>query len=188
MTINDFFKSKTFKGALYGVGTLIILMMVFQAGAFVGFKKAEFTFGWGNNYYKNFAGPRAGMMPGEEMMRGFEGRDLMNGHGVVGSIIKIDAQNIIIKGQDNLEKIIVTDDKTQIMNMRDSIKITDLKQDDNLVIIGSPDESGQITAKLIRVLPTPPAGFPMPNLQNDQQPATSETTTTQPQSLSQPQQ
>jgi hypothetical protein len=156
MSLNDFFQSKTFKGILYGVAIMIILLVVFQLGVFVGFKKATFSGGWTNNYYRNFAGQ------GPEFMREFEGRDMMGGHGVSGQIVKMEAPNIIIRGFDNMEKIIVTDPGTQIMNMRNQIKINDLKAEDNVIVIGAPDESGQIEAKLIRVMPFPPASFTNP--------------------------
>jgi hypothetical protein len=151
--MDKIFQSKIFKGILVGIGILIVFLVIFQIGVFVGLKKASFSYGWGDNYYKNFAGPRG------EMMREFEGRDMMGGHGVFGSILKIETPNIIIKGSDNLEKIIATDDKTQIMNLRDPIKISNLKPDENVVVIGTPDESGKITARLIRVMPLPPEGF-----------------------------
>jgi hypothetical protein len=153
MELKTIFQSKISRGILYGVAIFLLLLTVFQAGVFVGVKKASFSGQYGDNYFRNFAQPR------QEFMREFEGKNLTGGHGVFGAILKIDGQNIIIKGPNNLEKIIVTDEKTQIMNMQNPVKITELKTDDNLVVIGSPNESGQIEAKLIRMLPAPPEEF-----------------------------
>jgi hypothetical protein len=161
MNLTSIFQSKTFRGVLYGMGITIVLLIVFQAGAFVGYKKATFSYEWGDNYYKNFAGPDRGFI------REFEGRDLMNPHGVVGSILKIEDSTISIKGPDNVEKIIQTTDKTLMRRNQDTIKITDLKIDENIVVIGSPNEAGMIEAKLIRVMPLPP---PMPQTQSMAEP------------------
>jgi hypothetical protein len=42
-------------------------------------------------------------------------------------------------------------DKTIIKSGRDDIKISDLKTDDRIVIIGKPDSSGVINAELVRI-------------------------------------
>jgi hypothetical protein len=155
MNFRTLFQSKTFQGVLYGIGIIIVLLLVFQIGVFVGFKKAEFTYAWGSNYYRNFAGPPP------EFMQEFEGRDMMNGHGTLGSILKIEDPNIVIKGQDGVEKVIVTTKDTVIRNLLDVIKLTDLKENDPVVVIGSPNDAGQIEAKFVRVMPVPPQGMGM---------------------------
>ncbi len=38
------------------------------------------------------------------------------------------------------------------------IKASDLKVDDSIMVIGSPNDKSEIEARLIRVLPPPPAG------------------------------
>ena len=145
MDLNKFFQSKTFKTVLCVIGGLIVLLLVFGAGAFVGFKKASFSYQWGENYHRNFAGPRGGFL-GD-----FEGKDFIEAHGIVGQIIKIDGSTLIVKGKDGVEKIVLVSDKTGINNRRETVKVSDLKVDDQVVIIGSPNEQGQIEAKLIRL-------------------------------------
>lgn len=149
---NKFFQSKLFLGAILGLVIFAVLLVVFQAGVFVGFKKAEFSYHWSENYQRNFAGPKRGFA------EPFQGKDLINAHGTAGQIIKIDGSTIIIKGNDNVEKVILTKEDTAVRSLRDSIKVSDLKLNDLVVIIGDPaTSSGQITAKLIRVMPAPPA-------------------------------
>ena len=96
-------------------------------------------------------------------MDDLRGRDFIESSGVFGPIIKIDANKIIIRGKDNVEKIVVVDNNTVIRRFQDTLKISDLKVDDPIVIIGNPDGAGQIMAKLIRVMPPMPAGSPAPN-------------------------
>jgi len=150
MDFNKMFESKNFKGALIGVGAFIAVLLIFGAGMAIGFKKADFSFRWGDNYHKNFGGPRGGFF------KDFTGRDFIEAHGVFGQIIKIDGQMIIIKGQGNVERLVVVKDTTIINRGRETIKISDLKVDDSVVIVGQPNASGQIEAKLIRIMPLPP--------------------------------
>lgn len=145
MDFNKIFQAKKFKKILLAIGALIVLLIVFGVGMAVGFRKANFSYRWAENYHRNFGGPREGLF------KDFSGRDFINTHGISGSIIKIDGNTLIIKGQDNVEKTIVVSDQTVIRKQQETIKVSDLKVDDSVVIIGSPNNSGQIEAKLIRV-------------------------------------
>jgi hypothetical protein len=165
MNLDKLFESKTLKFiALILIG-LIVLLLVFRLGVMVGFQKANFSYKWGENYHNNFAGPRNGFI------NDFEGRDMGNrdfidSHGTVGEIIKIDGENIIVKGKDNVEKIILTETDTSIVRFRDTIKITDLKVGDIIVVLGDANDKGQIEAKLVRTMPasgTPQPGMPILN-------------------------
>ena len=152
MDFNKFFQSKTFKIVIWGIGGIIVFLLIFEAGMIVGFKKANFSYQWGENYHLNFAGPRGGFF------KEFSGRDFIGAHGVFGQIIKIDSSTLVIKGRDNVEKIVLIKDSTVIEHFRDTVKITDLKVDDYVVVIGEPNGVGQIEAKFIRILPLPPTG------------------------------
>lgn len=148
--VNKIFQSKKLRVTLIAIGTLIILLVVFQVGMAVGFRKASFSYSWAENYHRNFAGPREGFLGN------FMGRDFIDAHGVFGSIIKIDGSTLVIKGANNVEKTILLKDDTTIERLRETIKLSDLKVDDNIVVIGSPNDSGQIVAELIRVMPASP--------------------------------
>lgn len=137
MDYNKIFQSKIFKFVLIGTGSFLIILLIFGAGLFIGYKKAGFSYRWAENYHKNFAGPR----------------NFLEAHGVFGSIIKIDGSTLVIKGSDNVEKTVLISDKTLIQDRRETLKISDLKVDDQVVIIGSPTEDGQIEAKFIRIMP-----------------------------------
>lgn len=155
MDFNKFFQSKLFKGMLLGIGVFIVILLIFKLGMFVGFKKANFSFRWGENYHRNFAGPEGGFF------QEFEGKDFIDAHGVFGQIIKIDGSTLIIKGNDNVEKIVLVKDDTTIMSLREKIKVNDLKINDNIVVVGDPNDFGQIEAKLIRIMSLLPSGGPM---------------------------
>lgn len=127
-------------------GVIIILLVVFGAGMFVGTKKANFSFRWAENYHRNFGGPRGGFFGP------INGRDFIDAHGVFGQIIKIDGSTLIVSGRDNTEKIVLIKDDTTINGPQNNLKLADLKVNDYIVIIGNPNNAGQIEAKLIRLM------------------------------------
>lgn len=165
MDYKTFIASKQLRGFLAGIAVFIVLLVAFRAGMSVGFQKADFSYRFGDNYHRNIAGPKGGFRGG------MEGRDYMNAHGLIGQIIKIDSGSLVIRSREGQEKIVAVTDQTSIARFRDSIKASDLRIDDLLVVIGEPDIRGVINAKLIRImppvqnsnmgLPVPP-GFPMP--------------------------
>jgi hypothetical protein len=138
------------KWVLVGLAVFIVLALVFKIGMFVGEKKAQFSFRWAENYHRMFAGPKAGFL-GSLRMPPFS--EFIEGHGTVGEIIKIEGNNLIVKGRRDVEKLILVNEKTIIKSGFKNIKVSDLKIGDIIVIIGSPNDKGQIEAKLIRVFP-----------------------------------
>jgi len=145
-------KSKIFQRSVIALAAIFVLILAFGAGTMVGFKKANFSYQWGENYHKNFGGPRDGFMP--QMMRPLPtlmGGDFIDAHGTAGEILKIDGKSLIVKGDDSTEKTIVVNDKTVIRQGQQDLKFTDLKAGSLIVTIGSPNSDGQIEAKLIRV-------------------------------------
>jgi hypothetical protein len=142
-------ESKSFKIAILSVAGVIVLVFVFGLGVFVGTKRADFSFQWAEAYHRNFGGPQGGFVG--NMM----GREFTDANGVFGQIIKIDGQELTIKGRDGVEKIIITDADATIRFQAQNKKISDLKIGDNVVVIGQPNSSGQIEAQLIRIMPAP---------------------------------
>jgi len=151
-------KSKKFIIAASIVGVFIIAVSSFAMGVCVGLRKARFSYGFGENYERNFMGPRSkingpagpmGMI--REKLKDFEGKGFRNGHGVAGTIISISDNSIVIRDKDGKENTIAVSDKTIINLGRDTVKIGDLKNDEEIVVIGKPGDNGVINADLIRV-------------------------------------
>ena len=151
MNTEEFLKSKNFKTGMMILVSVIILVVVFCVGVFAGLEKARFSYRFSENYYRNFTG-RPG--PGPLMPMGMDA-EYMNPHGTDGSIIKIDGDTILIKEDEGSEKTIVVRTDTSIKNGQSDVKLSELKSNDNIVVLGSPDSSGQMQAKLIRVVPNP---------------------------------
>lgn len=149
MNSNAILQSKTFRNVLYVIGIVLAALLIFRAGISVGYRKANFSYRWGENYHRNFGGPRGGFM------RGMRGDDFANPHGAFGKIIKLELPQITIQDRD-AEKIVIVDDNTVIRRFRDTVEPKDLRLDDFVVVVGSPNGQGQVEAKLIRLMPPPP--------------------------------
>jgi hypothetical protein len=152
--IKNVLESKNFRTIIYILGILAVIFLIFQAGMIVGFRKASFGRNWGDNYAMNFGSPHRGpKIMGEEF--GDFG-NLPNAHGTIGKIIKVELPTIIVLDEkDNTEKVVLINEKTEIRKLRDSVTKDELKIDDHIVVIGTPNSSGQIEARLIRFLPIP---------------------------------
>jgi hypothetical protein len=159
-TIKKFFESRSYKWVVWVFAELLVLALIFALGVRVGLHKAKYSFEWGANYERNFIDRPHGSMnqgmppmpPGGPMDFFTEqGNDFRNPHGLAGSIISITDNKIIVKDRDNKENTVAVSDKTIIKSGRDDIKISDLKNDDKIIVMGKPDDSGVINADLIRV-------------------------------------
>ncbi|PIT94032.1 hypothetical protein COU00_01045 [Candidatus Falkowbacteria bacterium CG10_big_fil_rev_8_21_14_0_10_43_11] len=159
MDLKNFFQSKAFKWLIGAVGALIVCLLVLQLGMFIGFRKANFSYRWGENYHRAFGGPREGFLPD------FAGKDFIGGHGAAGTIAKIEGDTLIVQSKEQAEKIVKIATSTLIQMGRTEIAPTELKMDESVVVIGSPQDDGSINAKIIRVfnpndLPPPPPPGP----------------------------
>lgn len=153
MDLKNIHKSKTVRGVLVGVGVTILVLVIFQAGMVMGYHKARFAGAFGNNFERNFIGSRGG---GMKMM--FNGA-MPSGYGAVGEIVSINLPQIIVSGPDNIEKTVTVSTTTSIRRFRDEIQASELVAGEFVVILGNPNESGQIEANLVRIMPAPTEEF-----------------------------
>jgi len=141
-------KKDRLKWFILGFCGFIIILLILGLGIFIGATKARFSYRWAENYHKNFGGPRGGFMGG---FPGFPDRDFIEGHGTFGEIIKINDSDLVIKGRDDVEKVILITKDTVIKKGKKTIKKEDLKVGNAITVIGNPDNQGRIEAELIRV-------------------------------------
>ena len=137
------------KWIIIGLAAFVIVVLIFGAGMFVGGMKAKFSYRWAESYHKNFAGPKGGFFGDWRRMPPLPG-DFIEGHGAFGEIIEFKDNGFVIKGRGDIEKIVVITEDTVIKKGMETVK-DGLKVGDRVTIIGSPNEEGQIEAKLIRV-------------------------------------
>lgn len=135
------------KWIIIGLAGFVVLLLVFGAGVKVGTLKARYSYKWAETYHKNFGGPRGGFL---DDWRRFPAGDFISGHGAFGEIIEIKDNGFVIKGRENAEKVVIINQEVTIIKGRETMK-DGLKVGDRVVIIGTPNNEGQIEAKLIRV-------------------------------------
>jgi len=154
VNINHFLQSKPFRRAIVVVGSLVVIFLAFAAGVFVGYSKARFSYASGDSYARIFigSGPPGmfGMMPGMSL----DAPQFFSAHGTSGSVLSIDAGSgmIVLGSPDNTEKIIYISSSTVVRKDRIAIGVSDIKEGDSVLVIGDPNDQGQIEARLVRVL------------------------------------
>jgi len=145
------------KTVLCSIVALLVALCIFQAGIFVGYHKASFSYGAGDNFHHMFGYPEHREMMGRgdmPMMAGFPGDEFTSAYGTMGTIVKIALPTIVVAGTDKVEKVVVVNEKTIVRQFRENLKNSDLKVGDAIIVIGEPTSSSQIEAKLIRVMPS----------------------------------
>jgi hypothetical protein len=154
MTFKEFTQSKHFSRIIYIIGAILVALIVFQAGIFVGYRIAAFSINWDNAHNGNARDPRSIFAPFSR------DADDMNPHGTIGEIISIQLPEIMVKGSSGNETIVLIASTTSIRNMRNQASASDLKIGMQIVTVGTPDEQGQIHATFIRIIPIKqPANF-----------------------------
>lgn len=140
------------KKIIAGLVGILVAVVVFQAGVFVGFHKASFDRSWNNHYLENF-GPRhkspLGAMP----------EQFTGGHGTIGKIVSVSLSTIVVADRSNVEKIITVSNETKIRRFQDEVGFENLIPGTLVVVLGSPNNQGQIDAKLIRIFPSSSNSF-----------------------------
>jgi hypothetical protein len=141
------------------IGILAILLaalLVFAGGVAVGYRKAEFSNGWNDSYAAHFARPGS---PFEPMVG--DGDDSPNPHGAFGEVVAIHEPVITIKGPTEAEKNVIIGAQTGIRKLHSPASTTDIMIGDTVVVIGEPDDQGQIDASFVRILPAAQASSTM---------------------------
>jgi hypothetical protein len=147
--IKQVLKKSNVKSGVCILGSIFVALIIFQAGMFVGFKKASFSFRAGEQYFRQMNG-----RPNDQFM-GMNRGDFPNSHGATGKIISIKLPSVIIADKDSTEKTIIISTSTDIKKFKDSVKAEDLQVNDFVTVIGNPNDKAEVEAKLIRIMPDP---------------------------------
>ncbi len=141
-------QSQMFRKILAGVGAAIVALLIFQAGMHVGYRKAAFSYRFGDNYYRVFGDH------GRKPLRGSHRGGFMESNGAIGKIVSIDLPTFVV-ASDNVEKVVSIGENTHIRHRDAAATPADLKVDDSVVVFGPLNEESQIEARLIRIVPAP---------------------------------
>ena len=129
---------------------------MFWAGTAVGYRQAQFSFHWNENYARQFDGPSSPLM-----IFSHESQEAaQNSHGAFGEVLAVRLPIIVVKGGDEPEKEVVIGSSTIVRSFRNATSSASLAVGDQVVVIGRPNDNGQIEASLIRIIPGAPPGAP----------------------------
>jgi hypothetical protein len=143
-------RSKMLKIIIAAIGLILIILVSFAAGVGIALHKARFNCFRKDNMEHNMGGQMKERGP-MGFFQEFEGRDFLNAHGLAGTITSISDNTFFVKDKDNKETTVAVNDQTIIRSQRNSLKIEDLKTDDQVVVMGQPGDNSVINATLIRV-------------------------------------
>lgn len=137
------------KGIIVGLLGFVAVVLIFSVGMHVGGSRAKYSYSWAESYHTNFAGPRSGFLGN---WRAFPQGDFISGHGAFGGIIELNDTGFVIQGRGDVEKVIIITNDTIIKRGRETMAVeVGLQVGDKVTVIGSPNDEGQIEAKLIRI-------------------------------------
>lgn len=127
------------RNILIGVGIGVILaavmLVVFFLGLFVGRRE--------NRFLPYFGGPH--------MSKDFIPRNF--GHGAIGTIESLGENTLVVRDRTGALKTVLIDNQTQIRRGHTGINFSDLKKDEQVIVLGDPEEKeGAIKARVIRVI------------------------------------
>ena len=152
-SLHEYIHSKTARRIIMSIATLIVVLLFFELGMLVGYKKGTFACRLSDNYFRIFGDERGERMGlGTQIPRG----EMPGGHGATGKIVHIELPVIVVVNPNKIEKSIYISDDTIIKKMNETIPASDLKIDDSIVVVGADNNNGQIEARLIRLFPLLP--------------------------------
>ncbi|MDE2079467.1 MAG: hypothetical protein KGI73_03710 [Patescibacteria group bacterium] len=149
MDFQKVIESEKFTKVLIGVGLLFAALIIFEAGVFVGIRKAGTAFGVGENYYYRAIGPGPF---GDDPF----GEELSNANGAAGKVLSASPSTILVEGR-NGERTVVISATTTVRRLNSATTSSAIAPNDFVIVIGQPDTAGAIHAAFIRVVPAPPA-------------------------------
>lgn len=149
MDAEKILQSDNLKKALIALGVLLLILVIFQAGVYVGARNAGFSERTGDNYYR--AVEPGGVPPGPFGMM------LSGGNGAAGQVISAAPPTFVVEDKDGTEKVISVGTETGVRLFKDATSSGAIEKGDYVIVIGKPDQNGEIQAEFVRVLPPPPA-------------------------------
>jgi hypothetical protein len=144
--MSHFLESKKIRTALWVLGSLIVLLVIFGLGISVGYDRANFGSHFEQNYYHDFYGG-----PATGSAQYAMGPAPMAEHGIAGAVIDVTSSTISVEDSNNNEHSITVSSGTVIREDNATIGTGDIKIDDQVVVIGEPNAQGQVDARFIRV-------------------------------------
>jgi hypothetical protein len=150
MNTSEFLRSSKFKAILYLLAVLLGAALIFEGGVMVGYHRAAFSYQWNTNYFRDDRDPRSFFTVFSH------DSDDPNPHGAIGQVVSVNLPQFMVKGPNSPEQVVVIGPGTSLRRFHGDGTSTDLKAGQQVIVIGSPDDQGEIRASFIRILPPLP--------------------------------
>jgi hypothetical protein len=126
--------------ALVTAGSIMVALLIFHAGVVTG-QRQEFA----RMHMGRLPPPPPGFLP-----HGF----MPDGHGAVGTIIKLALPLVTMQTRDGRESVIRIASSTEVRDITGNTSTDKLTTGESIIVIGEPDEQtpGDIEARLIRII------------------------------------
>ncbi|MBU6370506.1 MAG: hypothetical protein KGH93_01995 [Patescibacteria group bacterium] len=150
--LKNIVRSRAFKTTLFAIFGIIVVMIAFQAGVYVGTERAGFADRIGERYFRTLEGRNMGVM----MTGNFD-----NAHGTAGTVVSVKLPFAVINDRSGIEKTVEISSSTAIRDADGDEAASAVAVGDFIVAFGSPASASSsdavLVARLIRILPPPPA-------------------------------
>lgn len=152
--IDGWMRSKWFSGVVIGVLGTLTLVITFELGMAAGFHRAEFSYHLDQNYGRTFGRTDARMT--------LPGTGAPNPHGAFGKVVSVSLPTVTIATDGRPEQEVLISADTQVRDQDATVAASTLKEGDYIIVLGAPNESGQVAAKLVRIVPAPTTAQTVP--------------------------
>lgn len=148
--MKDFLQSPNISKIIGVLAIVLVLLLVFQVGMAVGYRRGTFSAGWNMAYQRDLRDPHFLFAPFTL------DNDRPDPHGVFGRIVSVRLPEILVKGPSSVEQTVEISPTTTIRSMHSNASTSDLVIGGQVTIIGEPRGNGTIRANFIRLIPVPP--------------------------------
>lgn len=127
--MKQLFASPKYRRLTFWIGIIVLLLLAFQGGVFVGFHKASMAYHFDERYQIAY---------GQHFRNGPLGMpqdDFPEAHGATGRVLSVNLPSIVIEDR-NAERIVLVDDDTVVRKNRDKVEATSIMTNDFVVEIG----------------------------------------------------
>lgn len=154
--MKNFLQTSKLHAILWILGAVILLLIAFGLGMFVGSRGAAFRAHFDENYFSNFYGaPIPQGFGGAAGGRAFIVQGPPNAHGTIGKVIDKASSTLSVVDADGDEVSVSVPTSTVIQQGGAAITLGAIRLGDMVAVIGAPNGEGQIAARFIRVLRAP---------------------------------
>lgn len=132
--------------AVVAIATLLVLLVTFELGVMLGYREAAFSYHLNDGFNRNFGAGGAGF-----------GADATHPHphGSMGQIVSLALPVITVESPDRPEQQVRIGSSTIVRDQERTIRADELTVGEQVVVLGTPNDQGEVEAALVRVVPAP---------------------------------